>query len=110
MNQRPHLRHRAGFGRGFSDDAGFLHVVRQRLLAVDVLAGLQCRQSCVGVRVLARADDHGIDIPHVFIQLAEIGITTSFRKRLALQVEALRIHITQCDHVDVGIACDRADV
>ena len=62
VDLRAHLRGDLRLGRRLADDAGLPDVVRQRLLAVDVLAELQGRQRGEGVRVLAGADDDGVEL------------------------------------------------
>ena len=57
-----------------------VHVARQRFLAKDVLLGLQRWQHGEGVRVLCRAHHHGIDVPGLLVQLAEVAV----RSRLGM--------------------------
>ena len=53
--------------------AGLPDVVRQRLLAVDVLAVPQGQHGGEGVRVLAGADDDGVELALVVEEPAEVG-------------------------------------
>ena len=67
-----HLGCQLRSGGGLADDAGFPDIAGQRLLAVDVLAQPQRRQRGEGVRVLAGADDDGVELLVVVEQLAEV--------------------------------------
>src|SRR5262249_45890377 len=72
VDLRPHLRRELGFGSGFADDARLPDVMRERLLAVDVLAQLQRRHGGERMRVLGRADDYRVELLCVVVDLAEI--------------------------------------
>ena len=56
-----HLRRDLGLRRRLADLARLPDVVRQRLLAVDVLAVLEGEQGGEGVGVLAGADHDGVE-------------------------------------------------
>jgi hypothetical protein len=73
VDLRSHLRGDAGFAGRFADDAGLPDAVRQRLLAIDVLAELQRGERGEGVRVLGGADDDGVEQIGLVVQLAEIA-------------------------------------
>ena len=45
-----------------ADDAGLFHADRQRLLAIDVQIAIQGPIGDEGVRVIGRADDHGVEV------------------------------------------------
>ena len=57
-----HLRADAVLRRLGPHQVGLVHVVRQRLLAVDVLAGSHRQDAGQGVGVVRRADGDGVDV------------------------------------------------
>ena len=73
VDLRAHLGRDLGLRRRLADDPGLPDVVRQRLLAVDVLAQLQGRQRGEGVGVLGRAHDHRVELAGVVVELAEVA-------------------------------------
>ena len=72
VNLNAHLCGDARVVCRFADDPRFVHAVSQRLLAVDVLPELKGRQRGEGVRVLAGADDDGVEVARMIIQFAEV--------------------------------------
>jgi hypothetical protein len=68
-----HLRDDAGGAGGLGQGAGLVQRVRERLLRVDVLAGVDRRHRDDGVRVVGRADGYGVDVVGLLVEhLAEI--------------------------------------
>ena len=61
------------------DGAGLEHRVRQRLLAVDVLAGPHHGHRDRGVRVVRRGDDDGVDVLLLLEHLAEVEVELGLR-------------------------------
>src|SRR5262249_24106517 len=57
-----HLRDHAGLGRGLAHQAALCRRVRQRLLAVDMLAGADRQQRRQGMMMIGRRDGDGIDL------------------------------------------------
>ena len=55
-------------GRRLGQHPGLVDRMGERLLAVDVLAQVECGLGDHGVRVVGRADDHRVDLP---VQLVE---------------------------------------
>ena len=74
MNLRPHLRGDLGLACRFEDDTGLPDIMRERFLAIDVLAQLQGWQHGEGVRVLARADHYGVKVLLLVEQTPEIAV------------------------------------
>ena len=93
MDLRPHLRGDTGLGRGLADDPRFRDVVAQRLLAVDVLLELQRRQRREGVRVLGGADDDGVELAGVVVELPEVHFLPRLRMLGRHLVERHAIHV-----------------
>ena len=62
VDLRAHLRGDAGLPGSLADEPRLLHVVRERLLAVDVLLQLQGGQRGERVRVLGGADNDGVEL------------------------------------------------
>ena len=94
-----HLRLHLVPACGLGDRAGLGDGVRQRLLTVHVLAGLQCRQRDRGVRVIRRRDHHGVDALLLLEHLAVIRVHGRFR----IQRDGLRrvvaVDVAQGDDV-----------
>jgi hypothetical protein len=73
VNLDTHLGGDFGFGGDFANAAGFPDVVRERLLAIDVLFVLQGEHRRESVRVLAGADDNRVEVFGVIEDFAEVG-------------------------------------
>ncbi len=100
MNLRPHLRRDIDLGGRFHHAATFVDVERERLLAIDVLTVEQCRQRCISMRVLGRADDNCVDvIEAIIIQPTEVCIGPSSWIHVGSPPQVLRIHIAKSDDV-----------
>ncbi len=93
VDLRAHLRGDAGLARGLGDDARLMHIAGQRFLAIDVLAHLQRGQGREGVGVLRRADDHGVQILGLVVELPEILVGPRVRILFLGGAEIVRIHI-----------------
>ena len=92
---------------GLGQLAAFVERVRQRLLAVDVLAGPDRRHRGDGVDVIGRADGHGVDLLGLLVEHhAEILVAARLGKGLKRAGGALVVDVAQGD--DVG--ADPADV
>ena len=74
VDLRAHLRGDAGLPGGLADEPRLLHVVRERLLAVDVLLQLQGGQRGERVRVLGGADNDGVELRGVVEETAEVDL------------------------------------
>ena len=75
-----HLRRDPGLLRDAGDEARLTDVVGERLLAVDVLAGLHRQDRDVRVQVVGRGDEDGVDgllllehDPEVFVHRARVS-------------------------------------
>ena len=69
-----HLRHDLVAARSLGDGPRLEHGVRQRLLAVHVLAGLQGGHRDHGVRVVRRRDHHRVDALLLLEHHAVVGV------------------------------------
>ena len=77
-----HLRGDAGRVRGLGQLAAFVQRVRERLLAIDVLAGANRGHRGHGVNVIGRADRDGVDVLRLLVEhLAKILVAPRLRKR-----------------------------
>ena len=84
-----HLGDDLAGARQLAEFAGFGHAVRQRLLAVDVLAGLHERLAQGGVPVVGRADQHGVEARRVVEQPAIVFIRLGVLGRLAAGLQGI---------------------
>jgi hypothetical protein len=87
-----------------------MDVVSQRLLAIDGLAEPKCGQRCKSVRVFGRADDNSVDVAGRFVELSEVGVSTSLRVLLGGQSKIAGIHIAKSDDVHFARASDCSQV
>jgi hypothetical protein len=93
------LHHPVGLLRGGQHDVGLLDGVRQRLLAVGVLAGVEGVDENQAVPVVGGADDHGVDV----LVFQELAVVTVKLRRLLLglehvllaSVELALVHVAQ---------------
>src|SRR5262245_46450711 len=101
MNLRPHLRGDAGLLGRLGDDPGFAHAVRERLLAVDVLLPLECRQRGEGVRVLRARNHDGVELAvfQLVVELAEVAALPGLRELLSRRVDAGLVRVAKSDNV-----------
>ena len=87
--------------RGLGQLAAFVQRVRERLLAVDVLAGADGRHRRDGVNVVGRADRDGVDVFGFLVDhLAEIFVAPRLGKCAERPGGALVVDVAQGD--DVG--------
>ena len=77
VDLRAHLGGDLGLRGRLADDPGLPDVVRQRLLAIDVLAQLQGGQGGEGVGVLGRAHDDRVELAGVVVELAEVATSSA---------------------------------
>src|SRR5207249_10471543 len=80
-------------------EARFADAMREGLFAINVLAQLNCRQSGKGVRVLGRADHHGVDVFRLVVELPEIDVLSRLGIFLRRLVEVVFAYVTQDDDV-----------
>ena len=102
VDLRAHLGGDLGLGGGLANDAGFPDVVRQRLLAVDVLAQLQGRQGGEGVGVLARAHDDRVELAGVVVELAKVTQAPGVRVLDGRSLDGRIVHVAERDDVLAG--------
>jgi hypothetical protein len=102
------------FRGGLANEPRFPHVVRQRLLAVDVLAVRQRQIRGERVRVLGRRDDDRVEVAGRVEHAAQIGEGLRARKPLGRGVERDLVDVTEHGHVFVRMIghgpaarCDR---
>ncbi len=95
VDLRAHLRRDAGGRGGFADDARLLHVVGERLLAVDVLPQLQRGQRGEGVGVLGGADHHGVELAGMVEETPEVHLLARVREGGGRLVEGVAVHVAQ---------------
>ncbi len=95
VNLGAHLRRDAGLRRSLADDARLVHVVGERLLAVDVLLQLQRGQRGERVRVLGGADDDGVELIGVVEHLAEVLEPSRLREHRRGAIEVRGAHVAQ---------------
>ena len=74
-----HLRLHFALPRGCHDPADLVNIVGQRLLAIDVLAGLQGGHRDYRVRVVGRGDDYRVDVFLLVEHGAEILVDLGLR-------------------------------
>ena len=72
MNLDTHLMGAIGFGRRLADLAGFPDVVRERLLAINMLVMLEGQHGRQRMRVLARGNHAGIEFLFNIKKLSEV--------------------------------------
>ncbi len=93
MDLRAHLRDDAGLRGGLANDARLLHVVGERLLAVDVLLQLERGQRGEGVRVLGGADEHGVELTGMVEDAAEVDLLPRLRIQGRGLIEGVAIDV-----------------
>ena len=100
---------------GAHEGASLEQVVRERLLAVDVLAVAGGERAHVGVPVVGRGDHHGVDVV-AHAELAEVVVFAAVLVAVApvhLVLRARRlvgVHVTHGHHLDVVHSQERAHV
>src|SRR5262245_7580564 len=95
MDLRSLLGSDFGLRRGFANDACFPDAMCQRLLAINVFAELQSRQCSEGVRMFSDADDDGIELPGIVVNLAEIDQFAGFWMTLGCLVEVRLVDVAE---------------
>ncbi len=98
MDLRAHLRGDSHFRGGLGDNASFVHRVRERLFAVDVLSGFQCGDGGDGVRVVGGTDDDGVE-RLVVEHLAEVVVLCGFAVLGCGAGEIAIVDVAQCGDV-----------
>ena len=106
-----HLRGDLGLLGDLAHLAGLVDRVRQRLLAVDVLAHLHGHDADHGVQVVGRGSHHRVDVLLGFEHLAEIGVVLGVGEFLGETRQDVLVHVAEGHDVDhVLLACATADV
>ena len=89
-----HLGAHPFLARGLAHQAGFPDRVRQRLLAIDVLAQTHGRHRGRGVRMVGRRDDDGVDLGiELMQQLAIVVVLLGFLVLRGHRVQALLVDV-----------------
>jgi len=90
----PHLRGDFVLIGDFFHHAGFIHVVGERLLAIDVLLHLHGHDAGRRMRVIGSAHGHGVDLlVHLLQHLAKVVVLLGVGKSLGLRVELIVIDV-----------------
>jgi hypothetical protein len=84
-----HLGHHLAAAGQLAELAGLSHAVRQRLLAVDVLADLHERLAQRGVPMVGRGDQYGVEARGVFEQPAVVVECLGILGRLAARLQGV---------------------
>ena len=103
VNLRAHLRHELVPARDLGHNTSFIHAVGKRLFAVAMLAEFHGRHAGRGVRMIRRADDHGVNSIVNFVE-HPAKVRVSFGPWVSL--ERLRrvflIHVAQRHNILTG--------
>ena len=108
VNLRAHLGLHASFRRCLGDNTAFVDVTGERLFAVDVLLGLQCRQGGKSVGVFGRSDDHRVDILKLSEKIAQVLVGASLGRGLQCALETVCVHVTERNDILVPAGIDMA--
>ncbi len=95
MSLDSHLGSHAGFFCQFGQHARFVDIVRQRLLAVNVLSSSHCFGGNNRVRMVRRGNHNSVDIALLVQHLPKIGIDLRFRIPLERLGRVLVVHVAQ---------------
>jgi hypothetical protein len=98
-----HLSGQLGLAGEFADHPGFIDAVRQRLLAVDMLAEPQGRGRGDGMHVVGRGDGDGVDVLLRLEHLAEIGVEAGARVFARVGSQVVPVGIAQGDDILAGL-------
>ena len=106
-----HLGHDIVLMGGLGEDARFEDGMGDRLLHVDVLAAAHAFHRDVGVRMVGRSDDDGVDVLLLVEHLAEIGVEGGLGLLLDRAAATAEIQVAERDDVLFGGIADvaRAD-
>ena len=69
-----HLRHQPQLLRRLGQQAGFIYIVRERFLAIDMFAGLHGGHGNQCVRVIRRGDKHRLNVFLLVEHLAVVRV------------------------------------
>ena len=97
-----HLGHDLVRARGLGQGAGLEDIMRDRLLDVDVLAAAHALHRDVGVGMVRRSDDDGVDVLALVEHDAEVGERVGLRELLDRPGAAPEVQVAQGDDVLVG--------
>ena len=97
-----HLRGHLVLGGDLFHHAGFIDVVRQRLLTIDVLAHLHRHDAGRRMRVIRSAHGHRVDVLiHLLQHFAKIVVFLGVREFASLRLQMMVVDIAQGDDVAV---------
>ncbi len=103
MNLDAHLCRQLVLGGQLSDDASLGDCVRERLLAIDMLAQLQGGRRGGGMRVVGRRHDDGVNLILLGIQhFPIVTVPPCLRINFGGPIQEIRVNVAQGDDVLVG--------
>ena len=102
-----HLRGEFQLRCGFANQPRFRDVIRERLLAIDMLPGLQRQHRRKHVRVLTRADDDSVELFRVVEHLPEVGEPLRLRILCAAFLQRVGVDVAEGDDV---LRCDASEI
>ena len=101
MDLDAHLRDDLRLARGGGNLPGFVNRVRQRLLAVNVLAALNGRHADGGVHVVRGGNAHGVDrLVDLIQQFSPIGECLRTGKASGGPIPIAFVNIADGNHID----------
>ena len=102
-----HLRGEFQLRCGFANQPRFRDVIGERLLAIDMLPGLQRQHRRKHVRVLTGADDDGVELLRVVEHLPEVGEPLRLRILCAAFLQRVGVDVAEGDDV---LRCDASEI
>ena len=94
-----HLRHQPQLLRRLGQQAGFIYIVRERFLAIDMFAGLHGGHGNQCVRVIRRGDKHRLNVFLLVEHLAVVRVKLRVGVFLERMSRVIVVHITECHDV-----------
>jgi len=103
MNLNAHLRNHLRLPRRQDHLPGFIHFMRQRFLAIHMLAFFDRRHRDRGVHMIGGRDIDGIDFIALFFQqFPPVTILTGIGQARRRLIQIILIHITDRHHVQLA--------
>src|SRR6266513_3550021 len=95
MNLNAHLRSHFGFRSRFTNLARFPDVMRERFLAIDMLAMLQRQHGRKSMCMLAGAHDYCVEILRLIEELAEVSKLFGVRMLRSRRIQVPRVNVAE---------------